>query len=244
MQNAAFTAMGVDARYVALDCAAEDLAATMRTLINTGGGGNVTVPHKGLAVAAGRPNDRVTMLGAANVFAGQDGEVVLSNTDVDGLLAMVARLEADQSAWCVMGTGGSARAAVGAAAAVGASIAVRSRDPLRAAEFATWAATLGVPTAAPEACQVLINATPVGLSAGDRLQFEWSDFPLVDRVIDLTYRREGKTELVRDAQVRGFEAIDGREMLVVQGALAWREWLPGITAPLEIMRAAVGNQMG
>ncbi len=65
------------------------------------------------------------------------------NTDVDGVLAAVDRLGATADAWCVLGTGGSARAVIGAAAERGARVAVRSRDAARATAFSDWAASVG-----------------------------------------------------------------------------------------------------
>ena len=50
-QNAALRAAGLDGRYVAIACQPEDIAPVMRTLARAGGGGNVTVPHKGRAAA-------------------------------------------------------------------------------------------------------------------------------------------------------------------------------------------------
>ncbi|NIQ58119.1 MAG: shikimate dehydrogenase, partial [Gammaproteobacteria bacterium] len=51
MQNAAFAAAGLDAVYVALDCDADSLSGLLRGIAGAGGGGNVTVPHKGAAAA-------------------------------------------------------------------------------------------------------------------------------------------------------------------------------------------------
>ena len=133
MQNAGFLAAGLDAVYVAMPCSAAQLPTLADTLVASGGGGNITIPHKNAAAALpGVRDERVQALGVANVFGrGVDGGTMLGNSDVDGFLSALDRLEAPATAWHLLGTGGSARAVVGAARERGARIAVRSRAPGR-----------------------------------------------------------------------------------------------------------------
>ncbi len=245
MHNAAFRAAGVDAVYLALPCAAEDLSGVIRTLVQGGGGGNVTVPHKRIAATAGAATSRVSRLGVANVFWSEQGEPRVGNTDTDGLLALLDSIGAPSgAAWCIVGTGGSARAAVGAALERGARVAIRSRDPERGRQFAEWAAGLGVGAAVAGECQVVINATPLGLRTGDPVPIELETLPVAAFVADLTYRSDGVSELVATAERRGIAAADGREMLLIQGAAAWQYWFPGVQVPTEVMRAALAGRMG
>ena len=136
------------------------------------------------------------------------------------------------------GTGGSARAVIGAAAERGARVAVRSRAPERAREFTAWAGTLGVAAATEEECEVLINATPLGLAKGDAHPIDVAGTPKAIVALDLVYR-PGETPWVRHCRTRGLRAADGREMLVAQGAVALEQWFPRVKAPREVMRAAV-----
>ena len=62
--------------------------------------------------------------------------------------------------------------------------------------------------------------------------------PGVRRALDLVYA-PGETRWVRMLRERGIAAADGREMLVQQGAAAFERFFPGVTAPVEVMRAAV-----
>jgi shikimate dehydrogenase len=243
MQNAAFQALGLDAVYAALDCAPEDTFALAQALAQGGGGGNATVPHKLiLAAAVDRPTPRMQRLGSANVFWGDDGHLAGDNTDLDGVLEALLRLEAPATAWLLAGTGGSARAVIGAAAERGARVAVRSRDPARAAEFAAWAATLGVAAARAEECEVLINATPLGLAPKDPLPIEPATAPRAKVALDLVYHRGG-TPWVRHCVAKGLRAEDGRELLVAQGAASLELWFPKVRAPREVMRAAVARAL-
>lgn len=244
IQNAGFRAAGLDAVYVALRCASEDLAGVMRTLVQDGGGGNVTLPHKAAAAVAGIPDARVKAIGAANVFSSHQGQLRVGNTDVDGLLALLDGIGAPAGAWCLIGTGGSARAVTAAAAERGARLAVVSRQPQRGAAFLARAGELGVQPAELAECQVLINATPLGLQPHDPLPVELGAMPTVAWVADLTYRSDGPTELILAARERGLAAADGREMLLVQGVAAWAHWLPGVSVPVEVMRAALGGRLG
>ncbi|MDX2260781.1 MAG: hypothetical protein SFU84_03685 [Gemmatimonadales bacterium] len=245
MQNAAFAAAGLDAVYVALACTAEVLPALMGTLVANGGGGNVTIPHKAVAATmAGHHDARVAALGVANVFGPGDDGIRLGNTDVDGVLAALDRLEAPSTAWYLLGTGGSARAVVGAARERGARIAVRSRAPGRAEAFLAWCATLGVGTAAAEECEVVVNATPLGLAGSEGLPLEPAQFPNLRVALDLTYLANGPTRWVEACRGLGLRADDGKYGLLVQGAASWPYWFPGITAPVAIMQAALDGRLG
>ena len=243
MQNAAFQVLGLDAVYAALDCAPEDTVALAASLSAAGGGGNATVPHKVvLAAALDSPSERVQRLQAANVFWGEGGKVVGENSDVDGVLDALRRLSAPASTWLVVGTGGSARAVIGAAAERGARVAVRSRTPQRAAEFSAWAAAIGVQAATPDECEVVINATPLGLVVGDPFPVDLTATPRAKVALDMVYYA-GETPWVRSARSKGLVAADGREMLIAQGAVSLERWFPKARAPREVMRAAVARAL-
>jgi len=245
MQNAAFLAAGIDAVYVVLQPRPDDVASQMATLATGGGGGNITIPYKEIAARApALRSAQVDRLGSANVFGTTGGELTLVNTDVPAILAALDRLEAPAGAWQVVGTGGSARAVVGAAAERGARVAVRSRDPRRAAEFAAWAASIGVEPAVGAECDVVINATPLGLAPGDPLPADPATLSAHVAILDLVYAPARSTAWVRACIARGLRALDGREVLLAQGAASWDCWFPGLTPPIPIMRAALDGYLG
>ena len=242
MHNAAFGALGLDAVYVALACGGDSVPTLIATLAGRGGGGNVTVPHKAAAARAvtrmtGMPDD------ACNTFWGEAEETLGTNTDVDGVLGGLAAIGARGKAWLILGTGGSASAAALAAARSGARVAVISRSDQRAAEFRRRAAALGAESADPSECDLVINATPLGLHPNDPLPFVPPDSGRVKFALDLVYRA-GETPWVRALRASGTRAADGREVLVRQGAASFAHWFPGKQAPLEIMRAAVRAGLG
>jgi len=242
IQNAAFRVLGLKAVYVPIRCRPDDVPGLVRALSRAGGGGNVTVPHKEAAArAVDRRQPMVDRLGACNTFWGEHGASVGDNTDVAGLLAALDDLEAPPGAWLVLGTGGAARAAVGAARERGVAVSVTSRSADRRRRFEEWAATQGVRAADAADCAVLINTTPLGLGPGDPLPLAHP--PAGAAVaLDMVYIG-GDTPWVHAMRAAGLRATDGRAMLVAQGAAALERWFPGLHAPVEVMRAAVDARL-
>jgi shikimate dehydrogenase len=239
MQNAAFQALGLRAVYVALRCAPHDVAPLLQALARSGGGGNITIPHKeAAALAVDRQVDDATEVEACNVFWCEDGAVVGGNTDVEGLLRALEPLQPPRGGWLIVGTGGGARAAAIAAARCGAAVATSSRSAERAVAFERWCDARGLKILAPDECRVVINATPLGLRADDPLPLDPATVPHAAVAFDMVYRT-GETPWVRAMRASGRRSADGRGMLVAQGAGALQRWFPGIDPPSEIMRAVV-----
>jgi shikimate dehydrogenase len=232
MMNAAFDALGLDWRYLALPVPPERFAETVRALPASGyRAANVTIPHK---LAARDLADELTAearaIGAVNTLSlGQDGGITGHNTDAGGLLDALG--EPVPATALVLGAGGAARAAAWALREAGAEVWIWNRTPARAGALAE---ELGVKAGAGDA-ELLVNATSVGLRHDDSLE----GLPLVDArvVVDLVYGR-GPTPLAGWAAERGARVVDGLEVLVRQGARSLAIWT-GREAPLEVMRRAV-----
>jgi shikimate dehydrogenase len=238
MHNAAFRALGLAAVYVPLRCSDADLPHLMGALSRAGGGGNVTVPYKEAAAhAVDRCLEQADLLGASNTFWAEENEIVGDNTDVAGVSDAIDLLAPPPGPWLVLGTGGAARAAVGAAKMRGLLVAVSSRSVERRQRFQEWARGLGVGAAQADECTAVINTTPLGLTARDPLPI---DRPPARAAValDLVYAR-GETPWVRAMRTAGLRASDGRSMLVAQGAAAFRRWFPNRSAPVDVMRTAV-----
>ncbi len=242
MYNAAFRALGLDAIYVALRCSSAALGPLMQSLARQGGGGNVTIPHKRAAAEVlaelGGP-----LLEVCNTFWASGDGVTGADTDRHGILAALSELGARNGNWLLIGSGGSARAAVGAAKLAGARVAVRSRNPERARALISLAHQLAVEEAPPESCDVVINCTPLGLERTDPLPLDPELVPAEGTALDLVYGR-GETAWVRALREKGRRAADGRTVLVEQGAASFERWFPGLGAPREVMRAAVRAALG
>ena len=99
---------------------------------------------------------------------------------------------------------------------------------------------------AEEAAQadLLVNATTVGMWPDDNSSL-WPDtlpFPPSLVACDLVYRPR-ETKLLHQARQAGALTIEGVEMLVQQGALAFEMWTDH-QAPLEVMRSACLRALG
>jgi shikimate dehydrogenase len=244
MHNAAITALGLDAVYVALRVPAAAFPDTLAALGALGVAGNVTVPLKGAAErCVARKTDLCARAGACNTFWVEQGALIGDNTDVPAIAAEVADLGVPSGGgrWLLLGTGGSARAVVVAAADARAELLVRSRDAARGRGLVDWATSMGARAQlaeAPLTADVIVNATPLGMNGDDPLPIDPGSVRDLRGVLDLVYHR-GETRWVREQRGRGAVARDGRGVLVRQGALAWSRFFPDHPPPVEIMRAAV-----
>ncbi len=255
-QNAAIRHLGLDAAYVALRCSADDAPGLIRSLARAGGGGNVTVPHKQVAArAVDAASDRVVRTEACNTFWLADGRVHGDNTDVAGVdgavHALLGRSPAGASV-LLLGAGGAASAAVCAMADAGAErIVIVNRTPERASELAERFRTpaVRIDTAASaddlrgERFDLAINSTSLGLKPGDPLPLDPHTSTLqIGAALDLVYS-PGETRWVHEMRAFGIPAADGKEMLIQQGASAFRHWF-GVDAPVDVMRAALRKHPG
>ncbi len=251
LYNAAFRAAHLDAAYVALRCAPEDVPGLMRGLARAGGGGNVTVPHKATAAAAVEvPSDALLRTGACNTFWLEDGRIRGDNTDVAGFGAAAARLVPSLAGAHVLlvGAGGAARAVVAALLDAPADrILVRNRSRVRAdallADFDAAASAgrlelaLSADALRRERFDLVVNATSLGLHPGDPPPLELAALVGAGAVLDLVYSPD-ETPFVLAARARDIPAADGKEMLVAQAEEAYRCWF-GRAAPPDVMRAAL-----
>jgi len=256
MQQAAFDALGIPARYVLWETPPDTLVERIASLRAPEMlGANVTIPHKTAVVPlldALAPS-ALQAGGAVNtIVRDADGRLTGHNTDVTGVLRVLdahGAGDAGQSA-LVLGAGGAARAAWAATHERGMSLRVAARSPLAARDALS---ALGLSSAetivldAPDdlakalaAISILINATPVGM--GEPLASPLSaelvaHLPPSALVFDMVYAPP-ETALLRVALAHGLRVATGLEMLLEQGAAAFELWT-GQSAPMDVMRAAL-----
>ncbi|HEY3727143.1 MAG TPA: shikimate dehydrogenase [Solirubrobacteraceae bacterium] len=242
IHNAALAAAGLEHwRYQLLPVAPGLLGELVGALPAAGFRGvNVTIPHKPAALSlANAPSPRASAIGAANTLVFEaDGAVTADNTDAPALIDALPFAVAGRSA-LVLGAGGSARAAVWALRHGGAEVRIWNRSRERAGRLAAQLG--GTVAGSVRPADLLVNCTAVGLDRGLSLQGlpvdadQLADFGCV---VDLVYAAGG-TALIRAARARGVLAIDGLELLVLQGALSF-ELFTGRPASREAMRTAAG----
>jgi shikimate dehydrogenase len=251
MQSAALAELGLGEEwsYEAIEVAPDAFEARVRAMPGEGfAGANVTVPHKGAALAlADELSETAREIGAANtlVFAhegeggeGEEAVVRAENTDAEGFLRSLPGSPSGKRA-LVLGAGGAARAIVWALLREGAEVEVWNRTELRSQHLCEELG--GATVAAPDQCayELIVNTTAVGLSSEDpfaELPLAANAFEPSQIVIDMVYGGE-PTAFLRAAAAAGATTVDGIEILVQQGALSLETWT-GRPAPLETMRAA------
>jgi shikimate dehydrogenase len=246
---AAMRHAGVDGVYVALRCESNDVKGLLLGLARAGGGGNVTVPHKGVAARiVEAPTRRVRATRACNTFWFRRGRVHGENTDAPAFAAALRNVagEVRGSRALILGAGGAARSAVYALLEDGCDqIAILGRSGARAREIVQAAGklrrrvvfTTKEADVRGEGFDVVINATPLGLRDRDRLPLRFEKLGGLTAVFDMVYKKGG-TAWVRRARALGIPATDGGEMLVRQAAAAFELWFEQ-EAPIAVMRAAI-----
>jgi shikimate dehydrogenase len=85
-------------------------------------------------------------------------------------------------------------------------------------------------------CDWAVQATSLGLKAGDPPPLSLKNARPATLVVDLIYHRE--TALLKEARLRRLPRLDGLGMLLHQGALSFEHWT-GRPAPLSAMRKAL-----
>jgi len=249
IQNKAFEAAGVDGVYVALQCKEEDLEGFMVSIARSGGGGNITLPHKEKAAAIVEiASEAVVQTGACNTFWGDErGRIHGDNTDVDGFRSALSFFIGSVPSGIrvlLLGGGGAARASLLGLIDEGADeIVIFNRTPERARSMSRRIGgerTRVIPVLEEiegEDFDLVINATRLGLEKNDASPVDLERLGCVGAAMDLVYGRH-VTPFVRAAEAMDIRATDGAEMLVQQGAVSFERWW-GIPAPVEAMRAAM-----
>ncbi len=254
MHTAALEQMGLAGEwsYEAIEVSAADFESVIRALPEAGFAGvNVTIPHKEAALAvADAASETAQAIGAANTLTFAARRIEAENTDAEGLLASLPRSPRGERA-LVLGAGGAARAAAWALADAGAEVSVWNRTAERAQILArdfgirTIVTTREDEPLPIDSFAVVVNATSVGMRApagqmgGPLKGLGLTDDAFNQRhlVVDLAYA-ESETELGHTAHARGAHVVDGREVLVNQGAASLRIWT-GEEPPLDEMRKAI-----
>ncbi len=261
MQNAAIQALSLPLVYVPFEVSPEHLATALDGLsaLNMVGV-NLTIPHKEAAVPLmDALASRADRIGSVNTVVFDGGKKIGYSTDGIGFLTPLheRRFQLKGAQCVIIGAGGAGRAILYALGESGASVSIINRTPTRSERLAAevnqvwpgiakhleWADKTEV-EAAFRSCDLLVNATPLGMAPHDK-EVEW-DLPLrtlpsTAFVYDLVYR-PAKTRLMEIAEDCGCETMNGLKMLVHQGAESFRIWT-GITPPVAVMERAALEQL-
>jgi shikimate dehydrogenase len=242
MHQSALRAAGVTGSYFAIQVDENDFLPCLEHLSKIGFRGvNVTIPHKESAAKIVQTSDEVVpKIGAVNTLK-FDQTLSGINTDVPAIASVTNHLTVDTA--LMIGAGGASLAACYALLKKGWNIRIYNRKQEKTKRlierFHSLQSNLELaiePSAA--GCNLVINATPVGLAGAELPPLDLSTIESGATVFDMAYRLT-PTPLIAWALEKGHPVVDGREMLVEQGALSF-EWWFEIPAPRTVMREAVG----
>jgi shikimate dehydrogenase len=242
--------LGIAGNYERIDVSPGDFPAFVAGLPDGRfAGGNVTIPHKEAAFAlVACRDDAAEAIGAVNTLWIEVGKVVGGNTDAYGF---AANLDEGAPGWrnaasvIVLGAGGAARAVVHALRRAGiAEIRVANRTLARAEELAQafgGGVTAHAWTEAGDlfrSTDILVNTTSLGMPGQPEMDVDLALLPDSAIVTDIVYVPL-ITPLLRQAQDRGLNTVDGLGMLLHQAAEGFERWFgvrpdvsPGLRAAL------------
>ncbi len=163
----------------------------------------------------------------------QDGALIGTNTDAAGFYSPLAELDLEGAPVAVVGAGGAARAVLFALArAHVGKVTILNRSPLKAmgllATFGLKGDVVALDAPLPPAA-LLVNASSLGMNGQPPLDLDLAPLPGDAIVYDLVYSPL-QTGLLRAAEARGLDTVDGLDMLIGQAALAF-ELFFGATPP-------------
>jgi shikimate dehydrogenase len=262
MHNAAFKKLGIDAEYRKFEVKSKELEDFLLNKKEVRGF-NITIPHKVRAkeilersfpIVSNEDDIKqhyVDLCGAVNTVKREKDRLLYINTDVLGFLTSLKKdLKFDHADKKVLliGCGGAGRAIIaglGYGDLMSKKIYIYDKDNeaiettknffesfLQAAEMLEFISEERMPEVIKD-CELLINASPVGMEEGDGFPVDKNLLRKDLFVYDVVYNRE--TELVKVAKPH---AVGGLGMLLYQGAHAFEFWT-GRNAPIGVMKEAL-----
>lgn len=246
--------LALDAEYRATHVTADGLADFLaeRRADPAWRGCNVTMPHKQTVIPLlDRLEPLAARVGAVNTIIRDDGDALAGrNTDVAGFLEPLRSRLAEQHYFRmarILGTGGAARAIIAGLAEQGFTLVLAGRNPAKARALLDELDPGGEHHVAPldhfaqatdfafddreGCCDLIVNASPLGMRGQPPLAFDWSHAPPGSIAYDIV-TDPVNTDFLRSARDAGFETIDGLSMLIGQAAAAFVHFF-GVEPPRE-----------
>lgn len=243
IHNAAFKAANISGRYVKIPATSEELHLIPDVIKNYRiTGMNVTIPHKeSIIPLLKRVDPLAKSAGAVNTIRNSSGSLEGYNTDILGIAASLASVNADPrgAEVLIIGAGGAAKAAAAYLKAAGASISITNRTHSKAEKLAR---SFGARAIRMEELKpvytIILNATPVGMAGFENVSpIPATIFTKDTIVMDMIYDPES-TPLLEAAKAAGvLSCINGKTMLIEQAAASFTLWT-GIIPDRDVMRHA------
>lgn len=256
MQNSAFSALGIKSSYISFRVPSGDLKTSIESLKSIGiAGFNVTIPHKisilpyldELDITASKSN-------AVNTVKNDGGKLIGYNTDLYGFIQPLYKRNIDFKGIkiLIIGAGGAAHAIVTALSyekEIAETIVV-NRSSHNASKLVQHGLKLGLNTHKEDfdnlsklalQSDLIVNATSIGLNnESSPIERDYINPNCI--VYDIVYKPI-VTDLLGKAKEVHARVVYGYEMLIAQGAQAFKIWT-GFDAPIIAMKKALFGIFG
>lgn len=255
MHNLAFSQLKINAYYEAIDVQNDELQEIIQSFRRENFiGANVTMPHKNNVIKYLDELDITSKLSSSvNTIVPKDDKLIGFSTDGKGFIDSLTTYDVNikEKKILILGAGGAAKSIIVQAALDEASqiiIAKRKnssyQDTINFANTVTNTTNCTIKVidinssileASINESDILINATPIGMKENDTsiIPAKYLNHNII--VCDLIYE-PNLTPLLKSANDLGCKTINGKYMLLYQGARSFELWT-GNKMPIEIVKA-------
>lgn len=253
MHEAGFRGLGIDAQYHRIPIQVDTLGEGLSNLLESDYQGiNVTYPLKeSILPFINELSPQALAIGAVNTIKIVDGLLHGYNTDGDGFVQSLREQGYDFNGQkvVILGAGGSAKSIAASLALLPIEeVLILNRTEDKAAALAVLVQSLGGKARAGSMMQgdwltevdLLIQTTSIGMK-GESFPLSLHGIKPSARVVDLIYNPRVTTFLAQ-AESLGCRTMNGLDMLLWQGVLAWKIWFAR-EAPVSLMREALFNKL-
>jgi shikimate dehydrogenase len=256
MQNSAFSALGIKSSYISFRVPPRELKTSIESLKSIGiAGFNVTIPHKiSILPYLDVLDNTASKTNAVNTVKNEGGQLIGYNTDLYGFIQPLYKRNIDFKGIkiLIMGAGGAAYAIVTALSyekEIG-QILIINRSTQNASNLVQHGLKLGLnihkddfnnlPKLALQS-DLIVNATSIGLN-NETSPIGRDNINPKSIVYDIIYKPI-ITDLLGKAKDVNAKVVYGYEMLLAQGAQAFKIWT-GLDAPIHAMKKALFGIFG
>ena len=256
MQNSAFSALGIKSSYISFRVPSRELKTSIESLKSIGiAGFNVTIPHKiSILPYIDELDNTASKSNAVNTVKNEGGKLIGYNTDLYGFIQPLYKRNIDFKGLkiLILGAGGAAYAIVTALSyekEIGEIIIV-NRSSQNASILVQHGLKLGLnihkedfnnlPKLALQS-DLIVNATSIGLN-NESSPIGRDNINPKSIVYDIVYKPI-ITDLLGKAKDVNAKVVYGYEMLLAQGAQAFKIWT-GLDAPIHAMKKALFGIFG
>ena len=257
MQNSAFAYLGINSSYFSFRVPHGELKPSIESLKSIGiGGFNVTIPHKiSILKYLDKLDQTAITANAVNTVNNKEGTLIGYNTDLYGFIKPLYERNLNFNGINVLmiGAGGAAHAIMTALSyEKGISqVIVVNRSSANTSALINHGLKLGINcygesfnnlSKSTFKSDLIINATSIGLKEDDTSPVDPKFIKPNTIVYDIIYKPV-YTDLLKKAKMANAKVVFGYEMLIAQGAQAFKIWT-GLDAPIDIMKKALFGIFG